>query len=491
VCELGGQGKNVDTGNKPNLSKPKISVLKFGCLRAYIDKPCRLLALKNAFVVTATLFSFSILWHFGTILSLLLTQQVGVVPEVPVTEQHFWDTTAWDDAASLWEEYINHRFEDSEIMKNIRGKSVYETVCNSEFAGDLISGMTPEEFKVPWAWSCPSCRSKAPVAFILHVFDGNTLHGAERLLHWLYREDHIFVFHIDEKATDAIHCYMKRRYGAYSNIALSPRHNVTWGSWTIVQAELDAMEVARQLSDKWQFAINLCGQSAAIKSQEYLDAFLDSYLTVRSASTDEGVRLSMIPTNLMEGTNLWAPERERNNLWYRSPLVECEERADDGSCAKVSGTPDGKPWYKGMQWKILSREFVDHVFDSEEGRAWVDFFIMWFLHNSAADESWAQSIARNSPLLRDRTIFNAASMATKWGRCARPSPRDGLSPCYLTEQEYVEDLRHSPFLFARKFVPNDPAIDLIRDDVVLFNRTPGEWRAAFTGLMPLHSDEGL
>eukprot|EP00951_Prasinocladus_malaysianus_P004218 scaffold29817_cov49-Prasinocladus_malaysianus.AAC.1 len=58
----------------------------------------------------------------------------------------------------------------------------------------------------------------------------------------------------------------------------------------------------------------------------------------------------------------------------RAPGVECVDYAATGRCLVTRGTPEGKPWYKGSQWKIVSRDFVNHVFDSEQGKAWVDFF---------------------------------------------------------------------------------------------------------------------
>ena len=51
------------------------------------------------------------------------------------------------------------------------------------------------------------------LAFILLSFDMETVHGSERLLHWLYHPDHTFVFHIDSGASELYSCYLKRKYG--------------------------------------------------------------------------------------------------------------------------------------------------------------------------------------------------------------------------------------------------------------------------------------
>eukprot|EP00951_Prasinocladus_malaysianus_P021608 scaffold178879_cov18-Prasinocladus_malaysianus.AAC.1 len=54
------------------------------------------------------------------------------------------------------------------------------------------------------------------------------------------------------------------------------------------------------------------------------------------------------------------------NLRARAPNARCEQHAADGRCLKVSGTPGGKPWYKGSQWKLMSRDFVEYALDSAE-----------------------------------------------------------------------------------------------------------------------------
>ena len=48
--------------------------------------------------------------------------------------------------------------------------------------------------------------------------------------------------------------------------------------------------------------------------------------------------------------------------------MECIEYDSSGRCERTSGTPGGRPWYKGSQWKILTREFVRYVLKSKPVR---------------------------------------------------------------------------------------------------------------------------
>ena len=57
------------------------------------------------------------------------------------------------------------------------------------------------------------------VAYLLYVFDPNTVHGAERLLHWLYTAKDTFVFHVDASSSDLYLCYLKTKYGESARIS--------------------------------------------------------------------------------------------------------------------------------------------------------------------------------------------------------------------------------------------------------------------------------
>jgi hypothetical protein len=92
--------------------------------------------------------------------------------------------------------------------------------------------------------------------------------------------------------------------GGLKNVGFAPRSNVAWGSWEVVQAELDSIQVARRMSNKWKFVISLCGATALIKPARYLDYYLKTKLfaatvntsPAKSNVTDTGPYISVIPT---------------------------------------------------------------------------------------------------------------------------------------------------------------------------------------------------
>lgn len=50
------------------------------------------------------------------------------------------------------------------------------------------------------------------VAYIVFAHNIETLHGAERLVQWLYHPAHTFVFHLDYAAPVYFRCYLQQKY---------------------------------------------------------------------------------------------------------------------------------------------------------------------------------------------------------------------------------------------------------------------------------------
>lgn len=341
----------------------------------------------------------------------------------------------------------------------------------------LVDALTLPEFQSPPTpyWG----RPQVPTAFVLYAHTFETLHGAERLLYWLYAEEHTFVFHVDQKAPEAAIFYLRQKYGGLKNVGFAPRSNVAWGSWEVVQAELDSIQVARRMSNKWKFVISLCGATALIKPARYLDYYLKTKLfaatvntsPAKSNVTDTGPYISVIPTqhlSALDSRNRFRAEHEKRVLNYSS----CEGGAV-ADCDPYSNTPGAQPWWKGAQWKIMSRDFAEYALDSPEGKAWIQFFKTGFIQNGCTDETWAQTIMMNSEFHK-RNFLPTVSVYDMWHVqgvvvCSytdhRPGIWPGMSPCYLSLWEY-DDIVSTPLAFARKFRFNDPVIERIREDII-------------------------
>lgn len=62
------------------------------------------------------------------------------------------------------------------------------------------------------------------------------------------------------------------------NVFEAPRQvNVTWGTFTVLEAELVCMEALLRTHSTWRYVINLTGQEFPLKTNKELVAILRSY----------------------------------------------------------------------------------------------------------------------------------------------------------------------------------------------------------------------
>ena len=204
---------------------------------------------------------------------------------------------------------------------------------------------------------------------------------------------------------------------------------------------------------------------------------------------DDPRAVSMIPTQDLHAADPRNPERTMN--FDRTPSVSC---ADEG-CTVLNGTPGGAQWWKGSQWHMLGRMFVEFALNDPQVKQtpstqrgspsaqergllqpgggerardpsgaqrrgtdlficpstplshppfppqaaeWLEFFSSREKFSFASDESWANTIAKHSRF-NATTIFprKAGLTLALWrGRHCKShrNPRAKTSPCYLGTQ---------------------------------------------------------
>lgn len=82
----------------------------------------------------------------------------------------------------------------------------------------------------------------------------NNYYAVRKLLSWLFHEDDLFIVSVD--ATSQFHAEDLGPFSALKNVIIAPRHPITWGGFSIVQATLSAIHTALHYPD-WRYFINL------------------------------------------------------------------------------------------------------------------------------------------------------------------------------------------------------------------------------------------
>lgn len=94
------------------------------------------------------------------------------------------------------------------------------------------------------------------------------------LLEKIYTCDQFYLIHIDRKAsaetTEVIQDYVVQ----YPNVYILESMNIVSGGFSMIQAELNAMEFLLNASKHWDYLINLSGEDLPLRSQQIIRQFL-------------------------------------------------------------------------------------------------------------------------------------------------------------------------------------------------------------------------
>jgi hypothetical protein len=245
-----------------------------------------------------------------------------------------------------------------------------------------------------------------------------------RLLQAIYRPEHYYLLHIDKSSPAECHATVDELCQTYSNVHVLPSRYIWWGGFSVVQANLDAMEYMLHLADDWQFFMNLSGQDFPLVSQENLVAYLESW---QAANFVE----------YFDPAAVWGDARRRK----RQLGVELPFRKGVFIVPKLQVNTDfllgDATWYGGSAWVMLNRAACMYLTDKPRTRN----YRLFARHRYFPDEFFIPTAIMNSPL-RD-TVINDNRRQISWDNVS-------ARPKVYTLDDY-DELAQSNAFFARKF----------------------------------------
>lgn len=246
----------------------------------------------------------------------------------------------------------------------------------------------------------------------------------KRLFNAIYDSDNYYLIHIDKKASHKIGKEIATFLAIYPNVFISTSENITWGGYSMVQAELDGIKFLLNINADWDYFINLSGQDYPLKSQRKIREFLtqnrgNNYILFANQKVSRPETMNRI-----------------ENLF---------EELDD----KVSMISNNRPYLKnvvpyiGGQWMILTRSCCQFICNSTE----VEKFENYYINTLIPDESFFQTVLMNTSF--DGVLINDDKRAIIW----IPDGNIKLRPKTFTQEDYGF-LQIGENLFARKFDDN-------------------------------------
>lgn len=99
-------------------------------------------------------------------------------------------------------------------------------------------------------------------------------HVFKAMFQKIYTKDQFYLIHIDRKAQDSFTEEIQLYITQFPNVFILESLNIVSGGFSMIQAELNAMEFLLNASREWDYFINLSGEDYRLKSQPIIRNFL-------------------------------------------------------------------------------------------------------------------------------------------------------------------------------------------------------------------------
>lgn len=246
----------------------------------------------------------------------------------------------------------------------------------------------------------------------------------KRMFTAIYDSENHYLINIDKKTSEKTIQDIKSFLSPHSNVFITIGENITWGGYSMVQAELDGINFLLNANAEWDYFINLSGQDYPLKSQKIIRQFLtknngNSYLKIADQK-------------------LFRPET-MNRL--ENHFEELDDKID--LISKNRTYLKNVIPYIGGQWMILTRSCCEFLCNSREVKKFEDYY----LNTLIPDESFFQTVLMNTSFTG--ILINDDKRAIIW----IPDGDIKLRPKTFTNEDYYF-LKNGENLFARKFDDN-------------------------------------
>ncbi|CAF0942509.1 unnamed protein product [Adineta ricciae] len=180
-----------------------------------------------------------------------------------------------------------------------------------------------------------------PLAFTIMIY--SNLDQFEFLLQTIYRKSNYYCIHVDLKAPIALYQTIQERVACVTNIFLpKQRVNVTWGQFSVLEAEHLCQKELLQQGKSWKYYFNLANSDIPLKTN----------------------------TELIQILKLYNNQNDVTSLPYRSQL---RQKSSLGLSNRTLPPSIKLPFYKGEFHVLLTREAIDFIHMNERAKDLYNF----------------------------------------------------------------------------------------------------------------------
>ncbi|MDD3014490.1 MAG: beta-1,6-N-acetylglucosaminyltransferase [Candidatus Gastranaerophilales bacterium] len=271
------------------------------------------------------------------------------------------------------------------------------------------------------------------IAYLILIH--NNFAQFQLLFESIYHKDNIYLIHVDKKSENELHNSVKKYLSSYSNAYIMKSRICNWGGFSMVDIQMKGIKKLLQISNDWDFFINLSGQDFPLKSQPYIMEFLDknrdkNFIDAQDQHTRKEL-LSRIRLFCFEIGKYFIKTRFKRKY--------------------LKGI---KPYY-GSQWFIFNKDFCKFLTKDNKTQKILKFYKNTFI----PDEGFFQTAIMNSDFCS--TVINDYKRIVSW-------QKGSIKPRILKIDD-LEYLLNNENFFARKFD--------INEDIEIINKLKKETAA--------------
>lgn len=241
-------------------------------------------------------------------------------------------------------------------------------------------------------------------------------HVFKAMFQKIYTKDQFYLIHIDRKAqpafTEEIQLYITK----FPNVFILDSLNIVSGGFSMIQAELNAMEFLLNASREWDYFINLSGEDYPLKSQPIIRKFLTvnngrNYLFYYDQKFYRPDTLKRIQNHFTELAYIIS------SFIYKREFMK------------------GVVPYIGGKWFMFTRETCTFLTSNKKVMDFEDYYLHTFLPAESFFQTVLMNTSFNDIIVNDdkRAVFEKSIFQNK---------QDTLN--------YIESLKSSNQLFIRK-----------------------------------------
>ena len=131
-----------------------------------------------------------------------------------------------------------------------------------------------------------------PIAYSILIY--HHVEQIDRLLKFIWRPQNIYCFHIDSKSTDSFKKAVRSITNCFDNVFITEKsQKIVWGSFSILQAELDCMKDLMNSKTAWKYLIHMSGDEFPLKTNYELVKILSIYNGANDIDINYGLELEL------------------------------------------------------------------------------------------------------------------------------------------------------------------------------------------------------